>query len=119
MGFVGNTGWDALGSTCNLFLGWSSRVDVSVISVDANVIFCKVNYELNVDFYFVFVYGCPYIYGRNLVQDRISSLMKNNSWKTMLIGDKNQLEDNSQNWVEEVMSKGLLIYLLKKRMWDF
>ncbi|XP_021835074.2 uncharacterized protein [Spinacia oleracea] len=42
MGFSSSSGFDADGSSGGLFLGWSHRVNVNVVSVSENIIFCNV-----------------------------------------------------------------------------
>ncbi|XP_056695705.1 uncharacterized protein [Spinacia oleracea] len=96
MGFLGSTCSDAVGSFGGLFLGWSSRVVVSIIFVDENVIFCKITSELNLDYYIVFVYGCPYLNGRAQVWSNIKTLMAGNPGSTTIVGNLNQVEHTAQ-----------------------
>lgn len=47
MGFSSSSGFDADGSSGGLFLGWSHRVNVNVVSVSENIIFCNVISEVS------------------------------------------------------------------------
>lgn len=93
-GYSNCLGWDSVGSKWGLFVCWSPRIAVVVIDVSENIILCKVSTTPNYEFYVAFVYGSPYFENRPRVWDYIHARISNLE-KVLLIGDFNQIEDQS------------------------
>ena len=69
---------------------------MSVVASTKNVIVCSVSDQQVSNYNIAFVYGSPYVRERQNVWDLISERMDADSGPWVLIGDFNQVEDNSQ-----------------------
>lgn len=118
IGFCNSVGSDALGNSGGLFLGWTNRVDARIIFVDPNVILCNVISSSMVNYYIVFVYGCPSVQGRASVWDNISTLMNNNKGSTIIVGDLNQVENLTQKLGGNALIQGASNFVSWKLNWD-
>lgn len=56
-GFSECSGIDDVVSSGGLAVGWSSKVEVSILFKDMKYVFCNITNEVKVSFYVLFVYG--------------------------------------------------------------
>ncbi|CAL9225059.1 unnamed protein product [Arabidopsis halleri] len=121
MGFVSHFTVPPLGLSGGLVLFWKDDVVVEVLSSSQNFIDTKIKFQ-NISSFLTFVYGAPNVEDRQKIWNEISSLGDSRDEAWLLMGDFNEIMDNSEKVGGPTRAEGTFIpfrsFVSQNGLWE-